>query len=248
MMLEKTGTETQVMEIQNQLLQNEEDAINYKIQLQTLMNYNDDIEINMQTSRNLLLNISADTCMNHNHPLLNYYKQQTSVMDKTRKYEFSKTLPDITLGYFNQTIYGPANVFGEDYFLTTKNRLQGFQLGLTLPIWYYPMKEKINSFKVNTEIARTNFDYNKTLMDGYYHQALVQYGKYQNSLTYYRTNALTNSSILISQALESYKRKEIGYVEYLQIVSQALDIECNYLRVLHQNNLTVLKLQYLLGN
>ena len=247
-LLEKTGTETQVMEIKNQLLENEEDALNYRIQLQTLMNYPKEINIKMNGNTDLALSVSADTCMNPNHPLLNYYKQQTAIMDKTRKYEFSKTLPDITLGYFNQTIYGPANVFGEDYFLTTKNRLQGFQIGMTLPIWYYPMKEKINSLKINTEIAETNFNYNKTLMDGHYHQALVQYSKYQNSLTYYKTNALTNSGILINQALESYKKKEIGYVEYLQIVSQALDIECNYLRVLHQNNLTVLKLQYLLGN
>jgi cobalt-zinc-cadmium resistance protein CzcA len=148
--------------------------------------------------------------------------------------------------YFNQSIYGPANIFGYDYFLTTANRLQGFQVGVTLPLWFYPLKSKVETAKIGTRLAETAYDYQNTVLNGQYDEAVTFYLKYQKSINFYRKNALTNSKIIIEQALHSYNKGEISYVEYLQIVGHALNIENNYLNVINQNNMAVLKIEYLL--
>jgi heavy metal efflux system protein len=65
--------------------------------------------------------------------------------------------------------------------------------------------------------------------------------KYQKSINFYKSTALTNSQTIITQALKSYNANEINYIEYLNVVSNALDIESNYLNMIFQNDLAVLK-------
>ena len=246
-LLEKTTTETEVMEIRNQLLENEEDINNYRIQLRTLMHTRSNFEVAKTDLEKDFLSVIIDTSLVLDHPLLKYYNQLVDVNKKTVSLEMARIMPDLTVGYFNQSIYGPANVFGDDYFLTTQNRLQGFQLGIALPLWLYPMRSKIKAADINTKFAQSDYDYNVSLMEGQYEQAVNLYLKYRNSINYYKSSALTNSKLIIEEALKSYNAKEISYVEYLQVVSHALSIESNFLRSIHQNNMAVLKIEYLLS-
>jgi cobalt-zinc-cadmium resistance protein CzcA len=245
-LLEKISAETQVMEIQNQLLESEEDIQEHYIQLQTLLNTSERFKIENTDIRNSQLTVKIDSTMSSDHPILKYLKQQVIVSKKQVAYERARIMPDLMASYFNQSIYGPANIFGYDYFLTVANRLQGFQVGITLPLWFYPLKSKVETAKIGTRLAETAYDYQSTVLNGQYDEAVTFYLKYQKSINFYRKNALTNSKLIIEQALHSYNKGEISYVEYLQIVGHALNIENNYLNVINQNNMAVLKIEYLL--
>ena len=257
-LLEKTAAEMQVIEIHNKLLEKEDDIHNYQIQLQTLMHIKEDFVIENQNIAENYLTVRIDSTAIAEHPYLKYLEQRIEVDRKIVGLETSKIMPDFTLGYFNQSIYGPANIGRNDmyhktdydannYFLTTRNRLQGFQVGLAVPLWFHPQKSKIKAAKINTEFAQSDYNYNTSVFEGQFKQAVNQYLKYQKSLSFYKTNALTNSKLIIEQALKSYNLKEINYVEYLQVVSHALTIENNFLSVIHQNNLAVIKVEYLLA-
>ncbi len=245
-LLENTTAETQVMETKNDVTESEEDINNFQIQLQTLMNINTDVDaVNSDFDKDYLtVNITNDSISEH--PLLKHLQQQIRVNEKTKSLEIAKILPDFMGGYFNQSIYGPANIFGSDYFLTTKNRLQGFIVGVTLPLWFYPQKSKIKAAEINTKLAESDFNYNATMLTGQYKQAVTIYLKYRNSINYYKTNVLGKLEVIFDQALKSYNSKAISYIEYLQVVSHALSIKRNYLNVIHQNNLNALKIEYLL--
>ena len=125
--------------------------------------------------------------------------------------------------------------------------MQGLSLGLNLPIWFYPQTAKVKAAEIRTQVARSDYDYNRTLFEGQFKQAYNLYLKYRNSLQYYKSTALTNSQVIITQALKSYNNKEISYVDYLTVVTNALNIESDYLNVIYQNDLAVLKMQYLLA-
>jgi len=112
-------------------------------------------------------------------------------------------------------------------------------------LWFYPQSSKIKAAEIKTQVAQSDYNYNKSLFEGQFKQAYTLYLKYQKSIIYYKSTALTNSQLIITQALKSYETKEINYVEYLTVVSNALDIESNYLNVIKQNNLAVLKIEYL---
>jgi cobalt-zinc-cadmium resistance protein CzcA len=246
-LLEKTTAETQVMEIKNEVTESEEDINNFQIELQTLMHIHEDIDIINRDFERSYLSVNADTSGISAHPLLQYYKQQIKVQEKNKSLEVAKILPDFSFGYFNQSIYGPANIFGEDYFLTTQNRLQGFLVGMTVPLWFYPQKSKIKAAELNTKLAESDFNYHTSMLEGQYKQAVTMYLKYRNSINYYQTKVLDNLDLIVVQAGKSYNSKEISYLDYLQVVSRALSIQRNYLNVIHQNNLYALKIEYLLS-
>lgn len=248
-LLEKTTAETQVMEIKNEVTESEEDINSFQIELQTLMHIHEDVNaVNLDYTNNYLsITIGNDSISEH--PLLKYLRNQIEVNNKTKKLESAKIMPDFVAGYFNQSIYGPANIFGpgQDYFLTTANRLQGFIVGIAIPVWFCPQKSKIVAAQINTKLAESDYNYNTSMLEGQYKQAVTMYLKYRNSLNYYRTNVLENLDLIVDQAIASYNTKAIDYLDYLQVVSRALSIKRNYLNVVHQNNLYVLKLEYLLS-
>lgn len=245
--LEKTNAETQLMETKNDVIASEGDINNLKIQLQTLMNSSTNVNAVSNDFMKNYLTIKLDSGVNDNHPLLKYYKQQITVNEKIKSVEASKILPDFVVGYFNQTIYGPANIFGDDYFLTTKNRLQGFQIGIAIPIWFYPNHAKVKAAQIHTKLAESDFNYNENLIEGQYKQAVTMYLKLRNSINYYQTNVLSNIELILTEAQKEYNAKEITYLDYLQMVSHAISLERNYLKVIHQNNLYVLNIEYLLA-
>jgi len=245
-LLENTTAETQVMETKNDVIESEEDINNFQIQLQTLMHINSDVNATNTDFDKDYLSVTIDSGSVSEHPILKYLEEQIRVNGKIKSLEAAKIMPDFIAGYFNQSIYGPANIFGSDYFLTTKNRLQGFLVGVTLPLWFYPQKSKIKAAEINTKLAESDFNYNSSMLTGQYKQAVTMYLKYRNSITYYKTNVLGKLEVIFDQALKSYNSKAISYVEYLQVVSHALTIQRNYLNVIHQNNLNALKIEYLL--
>ncbi|MEO6302650.1 MAG: TolC family protein, partial [Bacteroidia bacterium] len=246
-LLENTTAETQVMETKNDVIESEEDINSFQIHLQTLMHINTAVDaVNMDFDKDYLsVSITNDSTLDH--PLLKYLRQQIKVNDKTKSLEAAKILPDFVGGYFNQSIYGPGNIFGTDYFITTKNRLQGFLVGVTIPLWFYPQRSKIKAAEINTKLAESDYNYNSSMLAGQYKQAVTMYLKYRNSINYYKNNVLAKLDVIFDQAIKSYNSKAISYVEYLQIVGHALTIKRNYLNVIHQNNLNVLKIEYLLS-
>jgi cobalt-zinc-cadmium resistance protein CzcA len=246
-LLEKITAETQLMDTKNQVIESEEDINNFQIQLQTLMHVGNNVDaIDVDFDKDYLTVVISEDSVSL-HPLLNYYKQQIEVNDKTKTLAKANGLPDFSVGYFNQSIYGPANIYGDDYFLTTKNRLQGFTAGLAIPLWYYPQRSKIKAADINTKLAESDYNYNTSMLSGQYKQAITMYLKYRNSIKYFKDNVLENLEVILTQAIKAYNSKEISYVEYLQVVENALTIKMNYLNVVHQNNLNAIKIEYLLS-
>ena len=246
-LLEKTTSETKVLEIKNQLLENEEDINTHQIQLQTLLNSDSEISVLDEDLTLKPLTVSADSGNFLYHPQLEYLNQQIIAGKRNKSLELYKIYPDLQVGYWNVSIYGPADIGNGPYFLTTKNRLQGLILGVNIPLWFYPQSSRVKAAEIKTQVAKSDYAYNKTVFEGQFRQSYTLYLKYQKSINYYKSTALTNSRVIITQALKSYETKEINYVEYLNVVSNALDIETNYLNVIYQNDLAVLKMEYLLS-
>ena len=79
-------------------------------------------------------------------------------------------------------------------------------------------------------------------------QTLIQeYFKYQNLIKYFQQKALPQADLMISFAEKSYTAGEIGYMEYLQNLTEALRIKLNYIQMLNQSNETIINLEFIAG-
>lgn len=94
-LLEKTTAETELIELENALLESEEDINNYFIQLQTLMNSPGDFDINYTDIRMNYLTAPIDTSILLDDPSLKHLQDQVKVVAKQSvAVEKAKLLPD----------------------------------------------------------------------------------------------------------------------------------------------------------
>ena len=246
-MLEKVTAETQLMEVKKLMAQNEADISAYQSQLQALMCSKNRVSINENSTTKLDIAISTDNTAVAKNPYLEYLHQQIEVNNNARKVEAASVLPDFTVGYFSQTLIGYQNINGNDQYFGANKRFSGFQVGIAIPLWFVPLTAKVKAAKINTEMSEANYNHTQSTLQGQYTVAIQNYLKNKNTVLYYEQNALPNADLIIKQANISFKNGDIGYVEYLQALKNALAIKSGYLQSISDNNQSVLLIEYLLG-
>lgn len=244
-LLEKTTAEVQAMEINNQVAQNRSSIIIYESQLQSLMNESQHVSIEQgifdRVESAQILDISAIA----RNPYLLYFKQQIEIGDRQRKLESAKVLPDISVGYFNQTLIGNQTINGTDQYFTAAKRFTGFQVGLSVPLWFVPQTAKVKAAGLNQKMMQSNYEQREVDIRSQYAQSFQDYLQAKSTLDYYETSALPNAELIIQQANKSFRSGEIGYVEYLQGLKNALTVKSSHLSALNRFNQSVIKLEFL---
>lgn len=244
-LLEMTTAETQLQEIKNSIRLSEADIYMSQKQLQVLLKFDRPVDISGSLSKRVL-STDTTTALEAN-PQIQLANQQVKINQQLKRVEHSRLLPDFSIGYFNQTLIGYQNTTGSDVFYDKDNRFSGFTAGIQIPLWFAPQAARAKAASHLEEASRQSADYVYNSVSSEYEQALRDLDKNQASLLYYETSALKNANLILSQARKAYQGGEIGYVEYLQSLRNALAIKSNYLQALHQFNLSVIRVEFLTG-
>jgi cobalt-zinc-cadmium resistance protein CzcA len=248
-LLEKTTAETQLMEVKNRLKILQSDIQIYTIHLSTLLNTDNPIQIqNDKVAQKKEFTLLTDSNDGYgNNPALAYLQQQIKVQQYQQELEKAKVLPDITVGYFNQSLIGTQSINGANQYYGSNDRFTGFQVGLSVPLWIKPQIAKAQAAKIKKQIAETQYEgYNKTL-EGMYLEAIQEYFKHLNSLAYYENNAKPQSELMLLNAQKALKSGSIGYFEFVQIINQSMAIQTAWLESLNNYNQSVINLEFLAG-
>ncbi|WP_025142678.1 CusA/CzcA family heavy metal efflux RND transporter [Pedobacter jeongneungensis] len=245
-LLEKVAAETQLKEVQNQLEQNKADIEIYNSQLATLLGSTTNITEKDLKEKNIVP-ISDSTSVKEN-PLLAYFRQQIVIADKQRKVELAKALPDITLGYFNQSLTGFQNVNGSEVYFGQDKRFQGFQVGIAFPLFYKSYSAKAKAAAISKDIATSDLDLQERRLTGQYQQLLREYLKNKDRYSYFQTSALPNATLILKNSRIAYQNGEIGYSEYLLNLKQVNSIYESHLVALLQLNQSINHIEFLTGN
>jgi heavy metal efflux system protein len=160
--------------------------------------------------------------------------QQVNEKKTELELEQSRLFPEISAGYFNQKISPMKN-------------LQGFQIGVSLPLWFFPASARIKEARINSDIAqneamRQTYNLEQTIDD-----LKIKLDQQFINISYYREEALKQADILIKTATQLLSREDIGYTEYLQSIAEAIQIKTGYLDSILQYNLLAVELEYYLN-
>ncbi|MEI8086145.1 MAG: CusA/CzcA family heavy metal efflux RND transporter, partial [Paludibacter sp.] len=108
--LEMITARSQSMEVKNQLQQINSDVVIYNQKLQTLLN----AEFEITTADTFLKHAdylpTADSLALERNPTIGYEQQQAEVSRIETKLEQSRLLPDLSIGYFSQTMQGTQEI------------------------------------------------------------------------------------------------------------------------------------------
>ncbi len=245
-LLEQTTAETQSNEVKNQIRQNEATMVILRSQLKTLLNTSELPEI-IGGSLTELTFTEVDTALLAANPSLAFLRQQVEVAKGEKKVQNARFAPDLLVGYFNQTLIDVPNL-ETGRLATAADRFSGFQIGLSLPLWFAPHQGRSKAAGYSSQAAQSNYQNEKLLLEGQLQQAIEQYTRLRGSLNYYRDSALPNADLILKQVQTALRGGEIGYTEYLLGVRNAIGIKENFLQTLNDYNQSIIYIEYLTGN
>ena len=171
-----------------------------------------------------------------NHPGILYYDSAQKLSRSSLSLERQRLLPDLHMSVFQGTNNG-----------VNAKRYNGFQAGVSIPLWFGANKAKINAAKTETKIIADESENYKIQLESKYQGLLSDLKKFQEAVDYYETSGGKLAEELTTSASKSFLNGEIDFLQYVQLLESAKNIQITYLQNLNEYNATVLELNYLIN-
>jgi heavy metal efflux system protein len=244
--LEMITARSQSLEAKNQMKMVTADIGILSLRMKTLLNTGSAILPSDTSIAQPLIVIPDSSSLNEN-PGLGLAKQSVNISHFEKKVAISNIMPDLRIGYFNQSIIGTQDINGVSRVFGAGDRFSGFQAGISIPLWIVPYSSKAKAAGINESISRTNAEYYAKSLSGSYNALVREYLKYSGTLEYYTKQALPEAELIIDQATRSFNAGAIDYLDYVQSLGRALAIRQGYLEAANSFNQTIISIEYLTG-
>lgn len=247
-LLEKSSTEARSKEVENQFMQMENDKLALAGRLKALLT-SPVTTFDEADLKEAVLSLQVDSSLAAKNPFVIYMKQQINIAENQKKVDKNALMPDITLGYFNQTLYGVP--YGNDAtapLANYGNRFQGFSAGISIPLWFAPQSAKVKAAEYSKQNAELQYKQAQNNAVAEIEAAYTEYLKTQKSLQYYKSSGLPNAELITKQSTIAFQKGEINYAQHVLNLQQADEIKQNYLQTLLEYNQSVIALEFLSGS
>jgi outer membrane protein TolC len=228
--LEELQSATQADQVRNELIRVQADLI---AEMQIFRFYTGYIDTFLVESIEVYAFVpNADTLIDNVQQQILH--QQIAIGQKELQLERSELLPQMQAGLL---------------FPTTKEyeRPVGYQLGITMPIWRRQNRGRIEAAQTSIEIARAQQELEQQRLNAQYRQALMNYQRELQSLTYYNNTALPQARAIIETSQRLFGGGQLNYIESLRNLQTAFDIFTDHLESHREYNEVVIQLNYLNG-
>lgn len=170
------------------------------------------------------------------HPQLQLQQQNIAIAEAEIGVQKQSGRPNFDGRFFSQRLYGVSNPYS------------GFSVSVGIPLFgrsFY--RSKIRGAEIERNYQQALYDYEQLSFNTAHIQAIQQLQKDQELLNFYETRGLAQADAIIRAANLAYRGGEIGFSELSQFLTQAIDIQKNYLEVLNQYNQSAIQLNYFLN-
>jgi cobalt-zinc-cadmium resistance protein CzcA len=230
--LEKVTAESQKTAIQVQLNQLQSELEIIQLELQLALNTEEVLVPESTTLKLLILDSDLNKSLH-----LQLLEQQKNVAAAETSLQKAKLLPEINLGYNNNSFKGIG--------LDDSQRFHSAQLGLGIPLFGGSQKAKINASKIAQEIADSEFQTHQLKLKNQQKQLLSRYKSNLDVVSYFETTSNANSKIITTTAKKQFSNGDINYLDFVLLVNQSISIQNSYLESIKSLNEVVISLNYL---
>lgn len=246
--LEKTTAETRQGQLKVMLLQNESDKKAAYASLKALLNTKDELEVEEpQKYMPLSIEGSVDTALVNENPSLKLLYQEAVIVQKNKKLELAQALPDLSIGYFNQSLMGVQTIDGQDVYFDRSKRFTGINVGITIPLTFFSNAARVKALGYEQQAAQKTADNGRIQLQTELQNAFRQYNFSMAQYNYYQGTALPNAETILATSRTAFNSGAISYVEYLQGLQTATEVQLSYLQVVDQVNQSAIQIQYLIN-
>jgi cobalt-zinc-cadmium resistance protein CzcA len=179
-----------------------------------------------------------------NHPLMLWYNQNEGIYLQDKRVNVSHQLPEINLGYFNQTLVGIQNVNGVDTKFTQVNRFQGYMVGANVPLFWGAYKNRNEATALSLQQNELEKEQTTQAMQREFSQLVDRLNLLSVSIDKLGGQLTNELRFLTDDAKAKFEVGEISFIEFLQIQQQRSELELSYLHLINQYNQTSIQLNW----
>ncbi|MBP1650687.1 MAG: CusA/CzcA family heavy metal efflux transporter [Bacteroidetes bacterium] len=170
------------------------------------------------------------------HPFIQQQEQNIAIANAEIRVARQTRMPDFQGRFFTQRLYGMRDPYS------------GFSFTVGVPLFgrgaYH---NSIKAAQVEKQYQQSVLDYQQQALQTERQQDVQQLQKNKELLDYYESTGLKQADLIIKAANLSYRAGEISFAELSQFLTQAIDIQRNYLDVLNQYNQSAIQLNFYLN-
>lgn len=245
--LEANTATVKQQELQQMIKQNEALINMEKSKLKAFLHLETDFSIS-ETAFVVLPSLSlTDSSALSQNPQLEVAMQEVQRALANKKMQKSSMLPDLSVGYFIQSLTGNQDINGQPVYYNGAPRFQGVTFGISVPIFAGSGVARNKSAETAVQMQEKNAEFLQTQLRSQFEQQVEQLVTYQSLVDYYQNSALPVAKNISVNVSKSYQSGDISYIEFIQGIQTSLDIQSNYLNAVSNYNQAVINLQYLLN-
>lgn len=175
---------------------------------------------------------SADTAFS-NHPVMQWQQQNIAIAVAQLNVAKQSRKPNFEGRFFTQRLYGITPPYS------------GFSVTAGIPIFGNGnYKNILKAAAIEQHYQQSVLDYQRLSITTEYNTAYQQLQKDTDLLQYYETTGLRQAEAIIKAANLMYRSGESSFADLSLYLTQAIDIQRNYLEVLNQYNQSAIQINY----
>ncbi len=161
------------------------------------------------------------------------------------KKEKSLLLPDLTLGYSNQSLQGLQNINGREVFYSSGYRFSYVSAGISIPIFFRSQAGRAEAARLSWQSKLNQANDVAIRLRADVDNAKKEVEKFRRMVDYYDQTGFKNAEAIINVASQQFQEGEINYLEWVMLVNQAITIRNDYINNLREYNQAVISLNYI---
>ncbi|HRZ98254.1 MAG TPA: CusA/CzcA family heavy metal efflux RND transporter, partial [Paludibacter sp.] len=197
--------------------------------LKSLMGYDNSFAVSQEVQVLNLTNKNIEST-----PFFLWLSNKEALSNANIGIEKNKLLPDISLNYF----------LGTNYFENAKY-YNGFEVGLSVPLFYNAQKSKIKASKIAMAATKNFSEYEIEQLKIKQKELLNSHKKLKGLIDYYNENGSKLYDEIFRTAKLSFENGEIDFFRFATSSETALQIKLDYLNNLMEYTIVALELNYL---
>ena len=182
-------------------------------------------------------------------PQIKLSQQRITLAENELLLEKGKLQPSFNLGYNSSTIMGwqptsqtTEQYFGKDY------RFNAFNMGMSIPLFSSAQRSRITAGSISVQQNKLEQIAVQQQLSANLKNLVARYVQNKSLIIKYQRTILPNTNLLIETASKKLTAGEIGYLEWVMIINQAIQIQNEYFNYVQQLNEGAIEIEKISSN
>jgi len=234
--LEQATAQTQRQQVANQKAMLAHDAAIVLQQFNALL-HDTLIYVPKAVGSRIDLAIALDTAATVTHlPAVTLARNLQEAAHHQWRTERSRFMPDLIIGYNNQSLAGTQFVNGQEVTYTTQNRFSYMSAGIGIPLFFGAQSARVAAAKLSWQKSIRQEELAQQTAQVERKTILRELYKYSQSLQYYETQALPNAARIAEAATKQFENGEIDYLQWVMLINQTITLRHEHITALGSYN------------